>query len=525
MIRLSSCLLTTVALLSFAAPGLAQDAPSFTLDGYYRVRPQWTKDPDLDSRTKPNVERFFQHRLRLTPHIQINENISAHLQMNAMDDQIWGANPGNILTQSTADSEPNLVVQRAYGEVLTPVGLFRVGRIGSQWGRGILSNDGDGFRNEFGDAHFGDTYDRFIFITKPMGEAGPLTTALLYDKIIETDIGSPTPLSKKRGDVDEAGIVVNWKQRALGFLKKGWLSAGTYTLYRMQNKTDSAVYIPDVYLKVTSETVRFDVEAVGIFGKSEALTAFYPGNGQVVTYSDGRTEIIGPATLAQPKFDIAMVGVASEIGYKPMRPLELAFEVGYASGDKPGTDAFSDSKLTTFTFDPDYNVGLLMFEVANRVRTEMELEAIRARFDTPVAGASLRDVCNALCGDRTDFATTDEAINDFINGTAAIFGPTSGAVRNALYLFPKIHYQPVEDVKMLFALLWARAGEPFDNRSGSKVKDYGIELDYGIEYSYTENFFLGLQAGVLLPGEVFNEADGSTPPNMYTVQPRFTVVF
>lgn len=112
-----------------------------------------------------------------------------------------------------------------------------------------------------------------------------------------------------------------------------------------------------------------------------------------------------------------------------------------------------------------------------------------------------------------------------MNGTAAIFGPTGGAVRNALYLFPKVRWEPVNEVKMVVAVLWATAVEPVNNRAGAEASNYGVEIDYGVEYSYTENFFVGLQTGVLLPGDVFDQPTGEKAAAMFTVQPRFTVVF
>jgi len=51
-------------------------------------------------------------------------------------------------------------IKRAYGEVLTPIGLLSAGRIGSTWGLGMLTNGGDCV-----DCDSGDAADRIAFAT------------------------------------------------------------------------------------------------------------------------------------------------------------------------------------------------------------------------------------------------------------------------------------------------------------------------------------------------------------------------
>lgn len=523
---LRSLPLAALSVLFFATGVLAE--PYVSTDGYYRVRGYYLTHPDLDETTKPNVQRYFQHRLRFVPHLFVNEYVGVHLQADAVDDQVWGANPGNVLSQSTSDHQANLVVKRAYGDVTTPVGLVRVGRQGSHWGKGIFSNDGEGLRNEFGDAHFGDTYDRVLFATKPLGKDGPLTTAILYDKIVETDfdIASSFPVAataaRLRGDVDEVGIVLLYKQ--------GNLTAGMYGIYRWQDKTETSAYAPDAYVKYDNGVFHFDLEAVSIFGQSRAVTALFNPD----------QKIVRKLTLAQPKVDIAMIGAASEVGMRVANQWDFAVEAGYASGDKGGTDAFVDGKLTAFSFDPDYNVGLLMFEEAYRLYTLNKLLENRNKFfNVPIrnTNATSNQICALTCDNLTEFATREAAIADFWNNTANTFVPSNGAVKNAVYAFPKVRYQPSDSVKMVLGVLWARANEPVQTRvvrddpkttlttEFETASDYGFEVDYAINYSYTANFHLGLQAGWFRPGTIFKQPDRRRAPNMFLVQPRFTVTF
>src|SRR5262249_34150796 len=54
-------------------------------------------------------------------------------------------------------------VKRVWGEVSTPVGILRFGRMGSHWGLGMLHNDGNCL-----DCDLGDTVDRIQFVAEPI---------------------------------------------------------------------------------------------------------------------------------------------------------------------------------------------------------------------------------------------------------------------------------------------------------------------------------------------------------------------
>jgi hypothetical protein len=79
-------------------------------------------------------------------------------------------------------------------EFKVPIGLVRAGRQGSNWGMGLLANDGNGFDDTFGDNKTGATYDRIIFATKPITVATtiagkpkdvPLIAAIGVDRLVE----------------------------------------------------------------------------------------------------------------------------------------------------------------------------------------------------------------------------------------------------------------------------------------------------------------------------------------------------
>src|SRR6187431_442375 len=54
-------------------------------------------------------------------------------------------------------------VKRLWGEVSTPVGILRFGRMGSHWGLGMVNNDGTRL-----DDDLGDNVDRIMFVAEPV---------------------------------------------------------------------------------------------------------------------------------------------------------------------------------------------------------------------------------------------------------------------------------------------------------------------------------------------------------------------
>lgn len=522
---------SVAALAIFVAsivPADAQVTPaSVTMDGDYRVRGFFLTHPDLEPDVQPNVQRYLQHRLRLQPHFFVNELISMHVQADAMDNQIWGANPGDLLTQSTEDRQPNAVLKRAHAEVRSQIGLFQVGRQASHWGMGMVDNDGLGFRNEFGDAFEGTTFDRIQFSTQPLGPETPLTLALMYDKIIESDVEDISAVRRQKGDVDQFGLSLLYDE--------GDLTAGFYGRYRSQSRTDTTMWIPDVYVAYDDGSFHASAEIAAFLGQTSSFVTFLsPGQ----TLVDGDVEqTVDNFTLAQPSVDLSAFGAVAEVGYRPMTTLDLALEFGFASGDD--ATQISDGTFSTFSFNRDYNVGLLMFQEANRFLTAQRLENLRNAFQTPgavVPEARLDEFClePQQCVNATDL-TDRQAMDDFLFQTAESLVPTHGAVRNAYYVFPKVRYQPFETLHTVLGVLWAQAPEDVETRvladaadplgPRETAKNYGFEVDLAVEYRYTENLRVGVQAGWFRPGDIFQRADASRAPSMFLVQPRFTVIF
>jgi hypothetical protein len=172
-------------------------------------------------------------------------------------------------------------------------------------------------------------------------------------------------------------------------------------------------------------------------------------------------------------------------------------EVGYASGDSNPNDPF----VRNFSFDPDYNPSLILFE---------ELRAAET-----VASA-------ANAGDLGRVGAPADAVRLI---------PTGGSVTNTLYVRPTLRWRWDEALAARLAVMWARAEEdvvdPFGSNAyaggtgvnfqggRSDARNLGIEVDVGVDYTYRLpggiEAAAGVQAGRLWPGDAFEDAAGTRP--------------
>jgi hypothetical protein len=186
----------------------------------------------------------------------------------------------------------------------------------------------------------------------------------------------------------------------------------------------------------------------------------------------------------------------------PTWHLVPSFELGLASGDRDAGDA----NARHFTFDPDYQVGMILFSEVLGRSTAWAVSQARA------ADPSLQAV----------------------TPRGYWLAATNGAITNALYLYPKIVWSPLKGLDLKAAFLWAQAmvpiadpynsavgltdgsaagGTPRSFRNGPAGKGIGWEIDVGASYKtpafwQTLAFRLGLQFGYARPGDAFEDARG-----------------
>lgn len=542
-------MMLTLLALSALARADAPDNWKLSLDGYYRTRGYIF--PGLyQDQTAPGT--YMTSRLRLQPMLNFNDEAKFMMMVDALDGVVWGDNESVASTAlfagdpSTTTIEGTTIdpitVRRAWIEFKVPIGLVRVGRQGSNWGMGILANEGNGFDDTFGENKYGSTYDRAIFATRPITVASaiankiahkeggidvPLIAAVGVDRLVEDPLiqyygyvcdGDDTSDDVENGgrcvagedhgfsedrtdsqrndtwwvdtndDVWEMIYVLLYKGDGLTLgSQKGDINVGVYGVNRKQKETDSNILIADAYAKVNVAGIYAEGEVLHIGGHSKAITL--PG---VVSYS--------PDTDPLYK-DVDIWGYVARAGYQN-KLLTAYLEHGYAEGD----DSASDEHFTGRALHPDYNVGLVLYEeILSRV---------------------------------TATTWSDEAKGLWSNG----------GVYNSRYLYPTVKVHPKENVEIDAAFLSAWPDKPNGSqilcREGDKVdcaqylatkKAIGWEADLGAKLKFHDHMNFSLEAGYAhvtdrVPLETTGlkyqtDADGHNFGNYFTLQSRIAYEF
>ncbi len=533
------------------ASGLAHaDAPDnwkFSLDGYYRTR-GYVFAGLFEGQTKPGT--YMTHKLRLQPQLNFEDRAKFFMMIDGIDGVYWGDN-ASLASTALFAADPSatnytggeispIELKRVWMEFKVPIGLLKIGRQGSNWGMGALANEGNGFDDTFGENQYGSTYDRAIFATKPitiaqtiMGKKGakevPLIAAVGVDRLVEDPLiqyygytcsktdpndgcadptedhgfSEPRDASTRgqtwwvdtKDDVWEMVYVLLYKGDNQKLTKNldGDINAGVYVVNRRQKETDSNILIADAYGKEVIANTYFEGEAYHIGGTSRAITL---------------AGVYDPSGTADPLLkDVDIWGYVARAGYTS-EPVTAYLETGYASGD----DKAADEKFTGRALNPDYNVGLILYEeVLARVTSE---------------------------------TWSDEAKGLWSNG----------GVYNSRYLYPTVKYHPLPNWEVVGAFLTAWPDKPDGSRilcakgdkdaQGNPIecaqykatkKTIGWEADAAVKHTFHDHINLSLEAGYAhitdrVPlentGLKYETAkDGSTYGNYFTFQTRIAYLF
>ena len=421
--------------------------------------------------------------------------VSVKARIDWLDNVVLGGSPdlANGSPATSPGQRPTaVVVKRAWGEVLTPLGVLAAGRMGAHFGLGLVANGGD-----CDDCDNGDAADRVAFVSPLAGHLFALAW----------DVAARGPFARSRDDGH--WIALEPTSRAagltLGVFKvhspaalarraaagRTSLEYAAYAATRTQDRDVPASYLPTAapvttftsddlvargfsaltaggWLRITG--ARFRLEAELAHARAEiAQPSLVPG-----------TEITVPVTSRQLGF-----AVQSELLVGPLR---LGLDSGYASGDDaPGFGAFPglderppppgsfdgpqanlprDRTVDNFRFHPDFRIDQILFREILGTVTD-------ATYVRPHARATLMTV-----------------------GTGRL--------------------------ELAAALIASWAVERASTPSGER--HLGLELDPELRYATRDGFAAAITPAVFVPGSAFASTTLEARP-AYAVRARLWYVF
>ncbi len=309
-------------------------AVEFRLDGFYRFRGQVYDTLSLDRENEESeaVRAYMSNRMRVIPHLRLNSNVHAFIDIDVFDALKFGSNPEILsatgqfqetgenfaepqaLSQSILpglDYRESLFVRRAWVEVYSKYVDLKIGRMGNHWGMGLMANDGNCSMN----CDYGDTVDRVMISTSALD---PVRLSLAVDTRAEGFINK---------DDDTHSFLLTG-----GYLGEVHQVAG-YVRWTRQPSNSLNLVHGDLYGRTKLGPLAMQLEALILWGEA------------------------GSTDIGVENLEILAGGGAFEASLG-ISPWEVSVEVGVASGDGDQTD----NRWTTLTFDRDHDVGLLMFE-------------------------------------------------------------------------------------------------------------------------------------------------------------------
>ncbi len=419
-------------------------------------------------------------------------SVAINLRFDVLDNVRLGSMPNGTAIDSTSQLAPedSIVVRQAYATALTPLGFVVAGRMSTQWGLGMLVNDGTCI-----DCNTVDVSDRLGFITALAGHLW----ALSYDYAavgqgIDRAYNVPQIDADPSDDAHSFSVAVmdvlsdfsrSRRQRA----GRTSVEYGAYYATRRQDYDNPYTYLHDAETVPDTTLMSRDYRARATDGwirvtapkwKIGLETAYLTANVGNVSLLPG---VYSGAELTSQQW-----GVALETQHQPTDKLKWGIDAGAASGDDaPGlggraTSDFSAAEMgdldgAQFAFPQDATVDNFRFHADYRVDRILWREIV-------------------------------------------------GTVTDAVYVRPHLSWEIAQAGPGVLtfhqALVYSQAMQATSTLSGSK--GLGIEWDPSLEYISTDGMGFQLDYALLMPlGGFDNLVTGqeASPAHLFRTHLRY----
>ncbi len=470
---------TGLCLLLQALPAQAEEAQSALSFGQWRyLYSQVQKFPLNSLGQNSELANYLDHRLRVGSSQAVTDKLSFTAEVEVFYGQVAG-DFDHIAADYRDDARETLRgwdlkemdLRQLWLRWQAPWFELRAGQMASQWGLGLLANDGKARPGRFGFPDQGDLSMRLLLATRPFvrfsGWPAKVILALGGGMVYRDENAS-----LRDGDLGAEAI------GSLIFRDEG-IDAGLYLAGRFQE--DEA-------------GTELNVLAMDLYGQwDQGQGLMLAGELSVLTGSTDR--VIRSDQL--DGMDILSYGGAARLGWHfDCLDLLPIMEIGFASGDSNPHDA----TLTNFFFDPDYHVGLVLFDSILRAMTAMDAQQ----------------------------AADPERVGQALPGVDLL--PNEGRISGVIYFNPTVSFRPLSQLQVLVGLVYALSAAPYAqsyqtfSHGGVATNAYGKvdagrqlgwEIDFGVEWTqpiwHSLQLQAGLQTGWFFPGSAFDLPDGSRP--------------
>lgn len=378
----------------------------FDMHGQFRLRTEMFYNLDLDRGATPSGQVFFPVPLsdpkgqtlyaadmRFRTDLAVYAPggfVAAKVRLDMPDNLALGGYPEGVPSASTTQRPPDFVarLKRAYAEVLTPIGIFSGGRMGNQWGLGMLANGGD-----CADCDSGDSADRVAFLSPIAGHVW----AVAFDFSASGPF-MPRTAPGRYVDIDPSDDVRSVTFAFLNFkndlarerrkkANKSTFEYGAYFAYRWQDKDVPISYLQtgssapltasqvmargykatatDVWMRLTLPKGRIELEAALLYAHIDQISLL-PG-ALLRRPSDSlqfgaalESDFGGPSDMFGGGVDL---GIASGDPAPGFGVRQTPLTTPPVPGDLDGLQANPplDNDVTNFRFHPDYRVDRILF--------------------------------------------------------------------------------------------------------------------------------------------------------------------
>ena len=335
------CLLFFALSLFLVTPALALDldiSGSLQFEGVYNDKANLNEADSPDS--------FREMRLRVLTEAQVNDKLKIITRFDALDKVL--SSKDSAFDENEDDD--NIDVDRAYAELITPVGLLSVGRMqGVVWGTSWADDEAD--------------TDRIKLVT-PIPIAGnKLYIGAVAEKVTENDKG--TELSSKDNDKYYLGATYITKKYRTGLL------TAFYNFNKFQDPAQAVAYKTFQDAEAAQKTAEeAQTKATGVYGAyaaaygmSDLRTAAALANKNKADAAQTQAENAKNAAFA--KLALNSRGTTAEAKVFLLAPyftgtfgdLGFTFELDYIFGDaeysnnQPDRDVEANSWFAEFTYD------------------------------------------------------------------------------------------------------------------------------------------------------------------------------